>query len=930
MIPHAPKARDELQDDELEFAYEKTKNVKWHHRLLLNRPSKVVLLGLLLAIAAPLLIYRYLFFVSIDLPPSDGFSVGSCLVARSSRIRCGLGNVTSEECHPQCCYDLNSNMCFHRFPSRFSYVMDRKWSENVIMNPRIATVPFASQSSITRVRLSMDEISKTHLSLTFYNAVEADLEGQRLEDKEYSYTVASPELNVIVSSTQGIIFNTLRGPLIASQNIWEMTFQLTNETMFGLGELPLEEGVTKVIYNHEGGMSTIPLIFAKWNGSYHGLLFDASTPTEISIRSEKLIVVRSITTFGLKFHLFVGPKPVDIMKDVMKFMGSTKQLRYWMLGAHVCGDYRGMTVQAAVTTLRTFITQTNNQRVPYDSHCGITPIIFDSECTERTRITQVNGGMTLIRNARKKVVPHVSPYIFYEEIIPDISEDNETSITRTTNNLCFDVQDYKDLMLHKPQSMKVYHGLARNQSVVYPTYQNISERVMKALWVFNNGFEGAILEDTWPLDESEKQVDQMQQHFPYFNQNFETVFERTPLWNASLPDNTTYFYSHNQYPNRFADAMQLVRGEIATYSSSQWFNLNVAINRQNIPTSWTSLRRELIAAALGGASGHWLWSSPICGDTEGFDSAIHASLCIKWYMAGSYMPLIKIHTKGVNRDPLSFTGNPRNLVINSLNVRQSLLPYFFTVLQDGPLLRPMFFQYPEVEELEEIQTQFSVGDDLLIVPNLQPSQSHVHVTMPPGSWYELWSGFRIIGNESETVTMETTEADFLTLVRGGSIIPLQRDVRLTAEETRLNSQYSITIALHCETVNTTLMTTTAPDYETTIEKLSRDKVAESQDKNNKTSEMETRCEASGHLYMSPNMTLAFKADNEKLTITAVGEDYAVFCTNGPRVWANLIREVYVYGLDEDSNNLDNDRRVTANINLCTLQNQKNIVFNFIT
>lgn len=243
--------------------------------------------------------------------------------------------MTADNCHQQCCYDHNSHMCFHRFPSRFSYILDRQWTDELSLKPRVATVPFNLQKSFTSIRLAMDEVSSTHLTMTFYNSEEI-IRGRRLEDKLYDYEIESSELNIVINSTQGSIFNTMRGPLIASQNIWEIAFRLTNESMYGFGEIPIKEGTEKVIYNHRGGMSAIPLIYAKINSSYHGLLIDTVNPTEVMFREENIIGIRSITNYGLKFHLFVGPRPEDVMRDVMKHIGANRSIEYWMLGAHVC------------------------------------------------------------------------------------------------------------------------------------------------------------------------------------------------------------------------------------------------------------------------------------------------------------------------------------------------------------------------------------------------------------------------------------------------------------------------------------------------------------------------------------------------------------------------------------------------------------------
>lgn len=204
-----------------------------------------------------------------------------------------------------------------------------------MLQPRNPRVPFG-QNSLLQIRLSINEISSTHLSLTFYNPDRLTLEGNRLQEKKYTYVVSTPELAVVVNGTNGNIFNTARGPLIASNNIWEMSFRLTNESMYGLGEIPLKRGDTKVLYNYDGGVHSTPLIIAKSNNTYHGLLIDVTDPIEIRVHGEQQIVVRSITTTKLKFHLFVGPSPKDVMRDVMKLIGYRNELEYWMLGAHIC------------------------------------------------------------------------------------------------------------------------------------------------------------------------------------------------------------------------------------------------------------------------------------------------------------------------------------------------------------------------------------------------------------------------------------------------------------------------------------------------------------------------------------------------------------------------------------------------------------------
>lgn len=129
------------------------------------------------------------------------------------------------------------------------------------------------------------------MTMAFYNAKDRNTTGNRLNETLYSYKVSSPELNIVVQAPQGIIFNTHYGPLIASDNIWEVSFKLTDEVMFGLREIPLEKGTVKVLYNNKEDGSSIPLIYAKLNGSYHGILFDMETATEVQVREDNQVCV---------------------------------------------------------------------------------------------------------------------------------------------------------------------------------------------------------------------------------------------------------------------------------------------------------------------------------------------------------------------------------------------------------------------------------------------------------------------------------------------------------------------------------------------------------------------------------------------------------------------------------------------------------------
>lgn len=81
--------------------------------------------------------------------------------------------------------------------------------------------------------------------------------------------------------------------------------------------------------------------------------------------------------------------------------------------------------------------------------------------------------------------------------------------------------------------------------------------------------------------------------------------------------------------------------------------------------------------------------------------------------------------------------------------------------------------------------------------------------------------------------------------------------------------------------------------------------------------------------MAPGTILLIKADSKILTISVESKDFTTLCDTDILLWTNSLNEVRIYGLESIFNNYDNYRHVVANIDLCDLQNNNEIIFNFI-
>lgn len=179
-----------------------------------------------------------------------------------------------------------------------------------------------------------------------------------------------------------------------------------------------------------------------------------------------------------------------------------------------------------------------------------------------------------------------------------------------------------------------------------------------------------------------------------------------------------------------------------------------------------------------------------------------------------------------------------------------------------------------------------------------------------------------------------------------------QESQLTAEMTRLNSRYSLLVALDCDITLTTpsddeKLTTdsltstdddnTSEDKEitstTTREEGAAEKGNGQTDDGESSSQSEEQtvktCEATGKLFMTDKMSIIIKATARTVTITASGKDFSVFCDSSDAIWAKTVNEIIVFGLDDEKNNYDESRVVKVTIDLCDLMVKDELTYRFL-
>lgn len=167
---------------------------------------------------------------------------------------------------------------------------------------------------------------------------------------------------------------------------------------------------------------------------------------------------------------------------------------------------------------------------------------------------------------------------------------------------------------------------------------------------------------------------------------------------------------------------------------------------------------------------------PFCGtDIGGFGHHCSKELMIRWVQLGAFSPLMRNHSAAgtMHQEPWCYDEETINIYRKFVNLRYGLIPYFYDLFYkhtlDGlPIIRPLVLEYPDDVNTFECNTQFMVGEHLLVAPIINQGERQRLVYLPKGLWYDYFtkkeykSGWHIINAPLDSCPL---------FVKAGSIIP---------------------------------------------------------------------------------------------------------------------------------------------------------------
>lgn len=254
-----------------------------------------------------------------------------------------------------------------------------------------------------------------------------------------------------------------------------------------------------------------------------------------------------------------------------------------------------------------------------------------------------------------------------------------------------------------------------------------------------------------------------------------------PVPLAAVEGDTVHGEQHNLYGARMAEATYTGLLRVRPRQRAWVLTRSAFTGSQRHAVSWTGDNRsrwEDLALSLGQIASLGLSGMPHVGaDIGGFYEDVHAELLARWFELGSFYPYMRCHTARGTRaqEPWSFGPEVENLARRAIALRYRLLPYLYTLAHRAhrhgePLLRPMFYDYPDDPRSYAVDDQFMLGRLLLVAPITKPRQRRRLVELPAGDWYDFWSGERLRGGQA--VIREGPLGRPPLLVRGSALLTL--------------------------------------------------------------------------------------------------------------------------------------------------------------
>ncbi|MCH3998051.1 MAG: glycoside hydrolase family 31 protein [Lachnospiraceae bacterium] len=198
----------------------------------------------------------------------------------------------------------------------------------------------------------------------------------------------------------------------------------------------------------------------------------------------------------------------------------------------------------------------------------------------------------------------------------------------------------------------------------------------------------------------------------------------------------------------------------------------------DIHSTFDSLQNQFAAGLNMGIAGIPWWTTDIGGFFGGdIRDPEFREVLVRWFEYGTFCPVMRLHgyrmpyqpklgntpssecTSGAPNEIWSYGEDNYEILKRYIGYREHMRPYIRTLMKAAhekgdPVMRPLFYDFPDDPKCWENEKQFMFGPDCLVTPVMTKAQKTAEVYLPEGAeWTDVWTGKKYSGGM--TVTVET-------------------------------------------------------------------------------------------------------------------------------------------------------------------------------
>lgn len=217
----------------------------------------------------------------------------------------------------------------------------------------------------------------------------------------------------------------------------------------------------------------------------------------------------------------------------------------------------------------------------------------------------------------------------------------------------------------------------------------------------------------------------------------------------------------------------------------------------DIYSSFRSMREQLQAGLSMSMAGIPWWTSDIGGFLGGnIQDPAFKELLVRWFAWGAFCPVFRMHgerspwyereqefrngvrqlTSGQDNEVWSFGEDNYEILTKYLFIRERLRPYIRECMKaasdtGAPVMRPLFYDFPEDKESWNVEDSYMFGPDLLVSPVMEAGAAERRIYLPAGAgWKDAYTKQEYEGGQ--TVTVPAPIDIIPVMIRDGKDYPI--------------------------------------------------------------------------------------------------------------------------------------------------------------